>query len=161
MDDAKKINPIRQTDGDACALARKLADDARFAAIACIHPETSAPHVTRIALATTQFGDPLTLISQLSLHTKALEQDPRCSLLIGEPGSKGDPLTHPRLTLSTRAELIADKSTYRDHYLAQNPKAALYMDFADFTFVRFEVLTGDLNGGFGKAYQLNAADLRK
>jgi len=46
----------------------------------------------------------------------------------------------------------------RDHYLNTHPKAQLYIDFSDFNFVRFEVMTGDLNGGFGKAYHLEASD---
>ena len=52
-------------------------------------------------------GEPVFFISRLSAHFPNLEADPRCSLLIGEPG-KGDPLAHPRMTLIGRAEKIAD-----------------------------------------------------
>jgi heme iron utilization protein len=44
-------------------------------------------------------------------------------------------------------------------WLAQHPKAQLYVDFADFAFVRLAPRGAALNGGFGKAYALDAADL--
>ncbi len=105
----------------------------------------------------------MTLISNLSSHTAALKADPRCSLLVGEPGPKGDPLTHPRLTLDCEAEFLPRDTdahaALREHYLKSHPKAALYVDFADFCFVRLHVNHALLNGGFGKAFKLSASDL--
>jgi putative heme iron utilization protein len=154
----QKIDPIRPTDDEARTMARGLMETARFAALAVIDPETGAPMVTRIALVPGPDGAPLTLISTLSSHTAALAANPACSLLIGEPGPKGDPLTHPRLTLQARAE-PADKHALREHYLSLYPKATLYYDFGDFGLTRFAPLAGLLNGGFGKAYRLSPADL--
>ncbi len=154
----KKIDPIRPTDDDARALAHGLIADARFAALAVIDPDTKAPTVTRIALVPGPDGVPLSLISTLSSHTQALDANPICSLLIGEPGPKGDPLTHPRLTLQAQAE-IADKAALKDHYLHHYQKAQLYYDFGDFRLTRFAPLGGLLNGGFGKAFRLTAADI--
>jgi putative heme iron utilization protein len=151
-------DPIRPTDDEARALARSLIEGARFAALGVIDPATGAPMVTRVALVPGPDGVPLSLISTLSAHTAALAQDPACSLLIGEPGPRGDPLTHPRLTLQARAE-PADKAALRAHYLQHYPKAQLYYDFTDFGVTRFAPVAGHLNGGFGKAYQLAAADL--
>lgn len=148
---------LRPTDEEARALAKSLISKAHFGSIAVTHPDTGHPHVTRIAIGTDPQGAPITLISDLSLHTKALKADPVCSLLLGEPGDKGDPLTHPRLTLTCEARW-EEKARLRDHYLNTHPKAQLYIDFSDFNFVRFEVMTGDLNGGFGKAYHLEASD---
>lgn len=158
-----KPDPIRPTDDEARGLARGLLDKARFAALGVLDPETGAPMVTRIALARAPDGAPLTLISDLSAHTRALRADPRASLLVGEPGPKGDPLTHPRLTLQARAAFVdragPDHAGLRHAYLDQNPKARLYIDFADFTLVRLDIAEAHLNGGFGKAYRLTAADL--
>ena len=158
-----KINPIRPTDPQAIALAKSLIADARFGALAVIDPTTGHPHVTRIALASTDTRIPLGLISDLSHHTTALRQNPHASLLIGEPKRKGDPLTYPRLTLSCSAEFIAkdsaDYKTLRDHYLTQNPTAKLYINFADFNLVLFHPTAADLNGGFGKAYRLTPAEI--
>lgn len=152
-------DPIRPTDDDARALARRLIAGARFAALGVIEPETGAPMVTRIALVPGPDGLPLSLISTLSSHTTALAQTPECSLLIGEPGTKGDPLTHPRLTLQARAE-PADKEALKAHYLAYYPKAQLYFDFTDFGLMRFVPRSGLLNGGFGKAFRLNIGDFQ-
>ena len=151
-------NPIRPTDDDARALARSLIDTARFAALAVLDPTSDAPAVTRIALVPGPDGLPLSLISTLSSHTTALAATHACSLLIGEPGAKGDPLTHPRLTLQAIAE-TADKAALRDHYLSLYPKAQLYFDFTDFKLTRFAPTGALLNGGFGKAFHLSADDL--
>ncbi|PWE29291.1 pyridoxamine 5-phosphate oxidase [Maritimibacter sp. 55A14] len=156
-------SPFRPADDEARALARTLLAQAAFAALGVLEPETGAPMVTRIALATVPDGAPLTLISDLALHAGALRADPRCSLLVGEPGRKGDPLTHPRLTLRCRAGFAQHDdpghAALRRHYLAQRPKAALYADFADFHFVTMRIEAGYLNAGFGRAYRLAPADI--
>ncbi len=154
----RPADPIRPTDDAARALARDLITNARFAALGVLDPETGTPVVTRIALVPGPDHVPLTLISTLSTHTAALDANPACSVLIGEPGAKGDPLTHPRLTLQARAE-TADKAALRAHYLGLYPKAQLYYDFGDFRLVRFRPTSALLNGGFGKAFRLIPTDL--
>jgi len=154
----KKIDPIRPTDDDARKLARDLIAGARFAALAVTDPETQSPMVTRIAIVPGHDGIPLSVISTLSSHTQALEVSPACSLLIGEPGPKGDPLTHPRLTLQANAQAV-DKAEWKDHYLSLYPKAQLYYDFGDFRMIRFAPTGGLLNGGFGKAFRLAPSDI--
>jgi putative heme iron utilization protein len=157
----QKTDPIRPTDDEAIALARKLLRSARFGALGVLEPGSGAPFVSRVSLATEMDGSPVMLISALSTHTKALFADPRCSLLVGEPG-KGDPLAHPRLTLvGTAHPFAADDpalSHARRRYLMRHPKARLYADFSDFAFVRMSVTRASLNGGFGKAYELQASD---
>jgi hypothetical protein len=148
----------RPTDDEARALARALLETARFAALAVLDPATDAPFASRIALVPGPDGAPLSLVSRLAAHTTALEAHPACSLLIGEPGARGDPLTHPRLTLQATA-VPAQKSGLRDHYLALYPKAKLYIDFADFQIFRFVPQGALLNGGFGKAFELTPEDL--
>jgi len=155
---APQTDPIRPTDDAARALARGLIDAARFGALGVIDPASGAPMVSRVAVATDAGGAPVTLISDLSAHTRALAETPLCSLLVGEPGPKGDPLTHPRLTLQCRAE-SADKPALRARYLTRHPKARLYFDFGDFRILRLCVLAAHLNGGFGKAFRLGPRDL--
>lgn len=157
-------SPIRPTDDEARALARNLLGAASFAALAVLTPGTGAPSVTRIAIGTDAAGMPLTLISSLSAHTRALRASPRAGLLVGEPGPKGDPLTHPRLSLDTEATFVdrtsPEHDTLRTRWLASHPKSKLYIDFADFSFVRFTPLGAALNGGFGRAFVLTPQDLR-
>ncbi|WP_435660604.1 HugZ family protein [Leisingera caerulea] len=154
--------PIRPTDDDARQLAQSLMAEARFAALGVLLEE-GIPLVTRVAFALDPQGGPVSLISDLAQHTRALHRNPACSLLVGEPGGKGDPLTHPRLSLICRAEFVSRQSPEHDplaaHYLCRQPKAKLYLQFADFTFARFRVTAAHLNGGFGKAFHLDAADL--
>jgi heme iron utilization protein len=156
------INPIRQTSPQAIQLAKTLIRNARFGALAVLEAKTQEPFVSRVATATTTQGAPLLLISNLSTHTQALLASAQCSLLVGEPG-KGDPLTHPRVSLQCDAEFLerssdADKSA-RSRYLRRNPKAKLYADFGDFYFVKLNLKRAFLNGGFGQAFRLTASEL--
>lgn len=159
----KAPSPIRPTDDEARRLARDLVAGARIASLAFLSPETGAPMVTRVAFGLSTEGHWLTLISSLSGHTRALRADPRAGLLIGEAPEKGDPLAFPRLSVATTVEFIARDSdahaAYRAAWLSHHPKAQLYIDFTDFSFVRFTPKSADLNGGFGKAYQLTPDDL--
>ncbi|MDF0603827.1 pyridoxamine 5'-phosphate oxidase family protein [Psychromarinibacter sp. C21-152] len=156
-----ETDPIRPTDDEARALARALLDGATSGALGVL--ADGAPMVTRIAVARDEAGGPLTLVSALSQHTTALRAQPACSLMVGEPGDKGDPLTHPRLTLQCRADFVprpgADHDRLRALYLRQQPKAKLYIDFGDFALVRLRMTAGFLNGGFGRASRLAPEDL--
>lgn len=156
-------SPIRPTDAEARALARRLIDEARHAALAVRQPASGLPGISRIALGTDAEGVPVTLISSLSQHTAALRADPRAAILVGEPASRGDPLTHPRLSLDVAAEFVPhdapDHAALRARWLTLQPKARLYVDFADFGFVRLVPRGAALNGGFGRAYVLTPADL--
>lgn len=115
-----------------------------------------------VALASEPDGHPVMLVSSLSRHTQALRSDPRCSLLVGEPG-KGDPLAHPRLSITGEARFLDRESqehaTARRRFLARHPKASLYADFADFSFVRIVMARASLNGGFARAYAMSESDL--
>ncbi len=145
------------------ATARTLLARARFAALAVLEPETGAPFVSRVALGQAPDGAPLSLVSALSQHTAALGQNPAASLLVGEPGAKGDPLTHPRLSLQCQAAFVPRQApefiALRATWLERHPKAKLYIDFADFSFVRFRVSAAFLNAGFGRASLLGPTDL--
>lgn len=135
---------------------------ARFGALAVIEPQTGAPMASRVGVAMDLDGAPIILVSLLSAHTKAILADPRCSLLLGEPG-KGDPLAHPRITLMCRARKLApdsdDQARAKRRYLNRNPKARLYAGLGDFYFFRLDPEWASLNGGFGKAFHLDRNDL--
>jgi len=158
----RKKDVIRETDAEAIRLAKTLLRSARFGALAVLEPQTGSPLASRVGVATDIDGAPLILVSMLSAHTPALLADPRCSLLLGEPG-KGDPLAHPRLTLICRASRLERGSDAHlraeRRYLNRNPKASLYAGLGDFSFFRLEPQRASLNGGFGKAYLLDRSDL--
>ncbi|RFC66269.1 HugZ family protein [Fulvimarina endophytica] len=153
---------LQPVDEDTRHAARVLIRGARFGALAVRRPEDGFPTISR-SLCTTDFlGRPSLLFSHLASHSKALEADGRCSLLVGEPG-KGDPLAHPRLSVSGHARIV-DRSSeegerLRTRFLARHPKAALYIDFPDFRFAVIEPSALSLNGGFGRASELKASDV--
>ncbi|MEO3997857.1 HugZ family protein [Mesorhizobium sp. CAU 1732] len=158
----KTKDVLRETDAEAVRLARTLLRSSRHGALAVLDPETGAPLASRVAVASDHDGAPLILVSSLSAHTGGLNADPRCSLLLGEPG-KGDPLAHARITLHCHARRIArddaDHGRIEWRFLSRNPKSRLYSGFGDFSFFRLEPESASLNGGFGKAYALAAHDL--
>ena len=159
---AEPRSMLQPVDDAVRAEARRLTRAARFGAIAVLEPHSGVPLVSRTAVATDIDGAPVMLMSRLSAHTAALDGDPRCSLLLGEPG-RGDPLAHPRITVIGEARRIDRDSPsgarVRARYLARHPKAQLYVDFADFGFFRLEPARASLNGGFGKASLLERTDL--
>ncbi len=158
-DDKPKV--LRDTDDQARHQARDLIMTARFAAMAVIDPETGYPNSSRVLTATDGSSLPVILASRLAAHTKGLLASPRCSLLFGEPG-KGDPLAWPRISLQCDALPVHTDDPERPHlrarFLRRHPKAALYVDFPDFIFFRLIPVAASLNGGFGRAYALTAAD---
>lgn len=155
-------DPFLPPDDQARATARDILLRAGTASLAILHPTSGAPYVTRIAIGLVQ-GLLVTLVSDLSIHTRALRADPRAGLLIGDIPDKGDPLAFPRLSLSARTRFVPKddpvRPAMRADWLSRHPKAALYVDFADFNFVVFDIEGGHLNGGFARAFDLSPADL--
>lgn len=162
MSTPHRPDPVQPADDAARQLARALMA-ANHAALATLDP-SGAPSISRIAFGLDPDGQPMTLISSLAPHFAALKADPRCSLMLGEVGAKGDPLTHPRLMIRANARFVApdapDRPALRAHWLKGHPKAALYIDFTDFAFVRLIPESALLNGGFGRAFRLSPEDLR-
>lgn len=156
-------DPVQPADAEALTLARDLLQSARHAALAVIDPETGTPGISRIAFGLDPQGCPLTLVSALAAHRAALAAQPAAAVMVGEPGEKGDPLTHPRLMIRVMAEFLdrsaPDHAAIRAHWLDDHPKAKLYVDFADFSFVRLRPVAAMLNGGFARAYRLSPEDL--
>ena len=158
------IDPVAEADAPARHLAQDLLTHARHASLSFLDPATGTPGISRIAFGLDPQGCPLTLVSALSQHAGALRANADCAVMVGEVGDKGDPLTHPRLMIRARAMFVAAddpaRPDLRAHWLKGHPKAALYVDFADFAFARLVPVQALLNAGFGRAYRLSAADLQ-
>lgn len=159
---AEEKRTLRDTDDEARALARRLVRASRHAAIAVLEAGSGFPLASRVLTGTDVDGTPVILISALAPHMAALRADPRASLLYGEAG-KGDPLAHARITVKVTAEEVGKggeaHARIRRRFLARHPKAALYADFPDFAFFRLAPSSASLNGGFGRAYLIEADDL--
>ncbi len=127
----------RRIDG-ARTLARDLLRRARSGALATLGRD-GHPAASLVSVATDSDGTPLILVSALSGHTGNLLADPRCSLLLASSG-KGDPLAHPRLTLTLRARQIARETPegprIRRRFLARQPEGRALRRFRRFRFFR-------------------------
>ncbi len=139
---------------DHVGMIRDLISAATHATLGTLDAQ-GAPFTSLVALARDDDLCPLIITSHLSSHTGHLEADPHVSLLIASIG-KGDPLAHPRLTLTGLAQAArpgeAEYERIRPLYIAQNPKAALYVQLPGFWFWRISPEKVFLNGGFGKAW---------
>ncbi|MCX8509503.1 MAG: pyridoxamine 5-phosphate oxidase, partial [Rhodobacteraceae bacterium] len=154
----KPDHPIFPADKASLALARRLLSGSATAALAFSDPDNGLPAISRIGFGLDHQRQPLTLLSDLASHSRALRARPDCALLLGDPGPKGDPMASPRLSLAVQARfLLPDDPSLADlrqSWLSTHPKAQLYIGFADFHFVRFTVTSAFLNGGFGRATRL-------
>ena len=136
---------------------KRLLRSSRTGALATIGPG-GAPLTTFVGCASDFDGSPLFLFSELSQHTKNLAADPRGSLLLTARPGRGDPLNHPRVTLS--GPILRQPEPYaRKRYLQRNPKAKLYASFADFAIYSLRIEAVHFNGGFGRAAALDPADI--
>lgn len=160
MSESKSV--LQPVDQQAILQAKTIIRTSRYGALATVEPGTGAPLASRVGVSTDIDGAPVILISGLAAHSAALRADPRCALLLGEPG-KGDPLAHARISIDCRAvEIDRDSEDHRrieGRYLRHQPKAALYAKLGDFRFFRLEPLKASLNGGFGRAYAMNAGEI--
>ena len=97
-------------------------------------------------------GSPVFLVSRLAEHTKNLLREPKCSLMVSEPG-EGDPLARGRVTMVGRCEELAEgeaSASAREVYLAQHPNASYYVDFKDFSFWKMTTTSLRYIGGYGR-----------
>jgi len=96
-------------------------------------------------------GHPIFLISTMAMHTKNLQADPRCGLLVTHPDAGADPLASSRVTLIGQAKQIehSDVPNVRELYLARHGNSRSWVDYADFSFYRMDVLDVYYIGGFG------------
>lgn len=155
-------DPVQPATDDALALVRQLLA-LGHAALSWRDPDTGTPGISRIAFARDPEAGLLTLVSGLAPHCRALRESPDCALMLGEVGDKGDPMTHPRLMIRTRASFVAPddlaRPAIRDRWLERNPKAKVYIDLPDFAFVRLAPTSALLNGGFASAFHVAPKDL--
>ncbi len=151
------IDPGPTPPFDAKAQARRLIRSRRWGTLATLDRREGAPYASLVSLATDVDGSPLLLISRLAIHTRNLEVDPRCSLLFAEVGA-GDPLLHPRVSVSGHAERTTHERVGA-RFLARHPGAQMYAGFADFSFWRMVPRSAHLVAGFGRIVDLVPDDL--
>jgi putative heme iron utilization protein len=136
--------------------ARLLIRNAKTATLATA--QAGLPHAALVTLATLADLTPILLLSQLAVHTRHLQANPACALLLtGEPSSP-NPQTAPRICLSGAAVKTTDPAA-RAIFLSRHPYAADYADFADFAFWNVIVTEAYYIGGFAAASRLDFAKI--
>jgi putative heme iron utilization protein len=95
-------------------------------------------------------GRPVILISDLAEHTRNLQADPRCSLIV-QPFSP-DMQVAGRVTLVGRAERLPEKDALGPRYLRYHPQAEGYFAMHDFAFWVIEPKRIRYIGGFGRIH---------
>jgi putative heme iron utilization protein len=144
-------------DFDPKLAAKKLLREGRSGALATLMPASGAPYCSLVNVATAADGAPLLLISRLAVHTKNILADPRVSLMIDER-KEGDPLQGARVMLMGTAA-VTDDPQARRRYLARQPEAEMFADFADFAFYRIALEGAHLVAGFGRIVDLGPRDV--
>jgi hypothetical protein len=137
--------------------AKKLLREARSGALATLMPGSGDPYCSLVNTATTIAGAPVLLLSDLALHTKNILADSRVSLMLDER-KQGDPLEGARVMLMGRSVRDNDAATPIS-YLRRHPDAAVYANFADFSFYRIEIARAHLVAGFGRIVDLAPRDI--
>lgn len=94
-------------------------------------------------------GYPMLLLSHLSQHTRNVEADNRCGLLVSERGD-GDVQALGRLSAMGRMRRLESDDDI-DRYFACFPHTRPYLDELGFRFYRFVPVKLHWNGGFATA----------
>lgn len=106
-------------------------------------------------------GCPLILISRIAQHTHNLQQDGKCSLLVGERGAE-DVQAVGRLTLLAEAEKLAEPAQIEAaaaRYYRYFPESRDYHRVHDFDFWRLQPVRWRYIGGFGAIHWLDRVNL--
>lgn len=139
-------------------VARKLIRENGIATLATIDRDSGHPYASLTAAATDLDGSPITLVSDLSVHTQNLKCDSRASILFASPAASGDPLDSGRVSVTGTIEPTHSPSC-RARFLLQHPEASIYADFNDFSFRRMNAIKMHYVGGFGQVATLLPADV--
>jgi len=137
--------------------ARLLIRNTKTATLATA--EAGLPHAALVTVAYLEDLAPILLLSQLAIHTRQLQANPACALLLTGAPAGANPQTTPRICLSGTAAKAGDPVIARAAFLDCHPYAAGYADFADFAFWRISVSEAYYVGGFAAAIHLEFAKL--
>jgi putative heme iron utilization protein len=142
---------------DAPLAAKKLLREGRSGALATLAPGSGDPYCSLVNVGTCVDGAPLFLLSKLALHTRNILADKRVSLMLDER-KEGDPLEGARVMMMGTCSVTADPSAMST-YLRRHPDAAMFANFADFSFYRMEITRAHLVAGFGRIVDLRPQDV--
>ncbi|MGH7080403.1 MAG: HugZ family protein [Acetobacteraceae bacterium] len=118
----------------------------------------STPFASLVTVAPAADLSPLFWLSALARHSRNLDHDPRCSVLLTGPAAAPNPQTAPRVTLSGAAARIGDPALLR-RWHALNPYAGWYAGLQDFSLWRLRIESVHAVSGFAAAAWIDPARL--
>ncbi len=136
--------------------ARTLLRAARAGTLATA--EDGQPYAALVTPAPAPDLSLLVLLSGLSAHTRHLQQDGRCAVMVTGEATDANPQTAPRLTVLGVAVEEPDPAL-KARWVARHAYAGFYAGLEDFRLVRIRPTGGQFIGGFASAHRLSAADL--
>jgi putative heme iron utilization protein len=104
-------------------------------------------------------------VSRLAWHTQDMLQDPRVALSIAESDDeRPDPFTLMRVSIRGEAVQIQNEDpsfeNLKDAWLARFPEQEINFELADFSFWRIAPRDARFIAGFGRIYNISAAELK-
>lgn len=163
---ARPSDPYRDADAATLAQVRDLLEQARHATLGTLDPDSGAPLLTRISMQADADGVPVALLSDLAQHSAALRRDARCGLMVApQTSAKGSVMAQPRLSLLCHAQLLTESASTdarrRAAWRDRDGRAAVYLGLGDFRFWRLTPVSLLFNAGFGRAFRIDGAALRR
>jgi putative heme iron utilization protein len=141
--------------------ARTLVSQAPVATLSTMSRKHAGfPFGSLMPYALDESGQPILLISSMAMHTQNLKADAHASLFVEQIGIDGDPLGAARATLVGVAAPVPREeiAPVRDAYLDRHPNSINWVDFADFSFYRLQLVDLYYVGGFGVMGWVSATD---
>ena len=134
------------------------------------------PYNTFVMVAFDYDCSPLLLLSDLSDHTKNINDNNTVSILLYEEfkniinfpifNSKKlnkeidyeDPMSRPRVTLVGKLDMTKSKN-HKERFISRHPASKLYSNFKDMNMYKLNIISGHLTGGFAQVKMFNKSDL--
>ena len=100
-------------------------------------------------------------VSRLAWHTQDMARDARVALSISETDDgRADPFTLMRVSIrGEAAQLQGEQPELRESWLQRFPEQKINFELPDFSFWRIAPREVRFVAGFGRIYNLSAADL--
>jgi putative heme iron utilization protein len=141
----------------------KLIREQRIAALGTLRE--GFPEVSMVPVAVEPDGSAFYFhASALAHHTQNILREPRVSLMLSEPDDWGrDPQTLARIAVRGEARALPREGTayerVRAMYLERFPESAAHFALGDFALYRIEPVAARYVAGFGRIFNLSAADI--
>ncbi len=141
----------------------KLIREQRVAALGTLRE--GFPEVSMVPLVAEPDGSAFYFhASKLAHHTQNILREPRISLMLSEPDDWGrDPQTLARIGIRGEARALplegAAYERVKSMYLERFPESAAHFSLGDFALYRVEPVAARYVAGFGRIFNLSAADI--